>query len=238
MKRLMLTAAALALTTPAWAQQATTTEAPADTMQTAPVQDGTTAETGAATGTMQDGTMQDGTVQDGTAQGGMAQDGTTGMTTEPAPGAAQDGAAMTQPGMTDTGAGAGTAMNRQSSAELGATLSAENQGITASWLTDRAVYTTNEPSTNQWNDVTGGNRPEDWNNIGSISDLVLTADGELVGYVADIGGFLGLGTHTVLLNADMLHVARFDDDVVLATNYTQEELEALPEFDTNNVMAD
>lgn len=187
MKRFMLTAAAIALTSPAWAQQATTTEAPAETMQTAP---------------------------------------------------AQDGAGMTQPGMEMDQAPMDGVATHRSSAELSAALSAENQGITASWLTDRSVYTTNQPSTTQWNDITGGNRPDDWSDIGSISDLVLTQEGELVGYVADIGGFLGLGTHTVLLDRDMLHLVRFDDEVVMATNYTQEELEALPEFDPNNVMAD
>lgn len=209
MKHFMLTAAAIALTTPAWAQQATTTEAPAGTVQTAPAEDGATTGTGAATGTM----------------GGTA----------------QDGAVMTQPGMgqTDMGqTGMDGTMTRRSSADLGATLSPENQGITASWLTDRSVYTTNQPSNSQWNDVAGGNRPDDWNDIGSISDLVLTPEGELIGYVADIGGFLGLGTHTVLLDGDMLHVARFDDEIVMATNFTQEELEAMPEFDPNNVMAD
>ena len=227
MKHFMLTAAAIALTTPAWAQQATTTEAPAGTVQTAPAEDGATTGTGAATGTM-GGTAQDGTM------GGTAQDGTMG-------GTAQDGAVMTQPGMgqTDMGqTGMDGTMTRRSSADLGATLSPENQGITASWLTDRSVYTTNQPSNSQWNDVAGGNRPDDWNDIGSISDLVLTPEGELIGYVADIGGFLGLGTHTVLLDGDMLHVARFDDEIVMATNFTQEELEAMPEFDPNNVMAD
>lgn len=209
MKHFMLTAAAIALTTPAWAQQATTTEAPAETMQTAPVQEGATTGTGTATGTM----------------GGAAQDG-----------AMQDDAVMTQPGMDQTGMDGMT--THRSSAELGATLSPENQGITASWLTDRSVYTTNQPSNSQWNEVAGGNRPDDWNDIGSISDLVLTPEGELIGYVADIGGFLGLGTHTVLLDGDMLHVARFDDEIVMATNFTQEELEALPEFDPDNVMAD
>ncbi|MGP9804370.1 hypothetical protein [Paracoccus sp. NSM] len=234
MKHFMLTAAAIALTTPAWSQQPTTTEAPADTMQTAPVQDGATTETGTATGTM-GGTAQDGTMG-GTAQDGTMQDGATGMTTETTPGMAQDDAVMTQPGMDQSDTD--VTMTRRSSAELGATLSPENQGITASWLTDRSVYTTNEPSSSQWNDVTGGTRPDDWNDIGAISDLVLTAEGELIGYVADIGGFLGLGTHTVLLNGDMLHVARFDDEIVMATNFTQEELEAMPEFDPNNVMAD
>ena len=54
-------------------------------------------------------------------------------------------------------------------------------------------------------------------------------------YIADIGGFLGMGTHTVLLDRDVLNMAMFGDDTVLATNYSQEELEALPEFDMETV---
>lgn len=210
MKRLMMTVAAVALTTPAFAQDAATTEAPADTMQTAPVTDDATGTTAPMDGTAPaDGTMAP-------ADGTMA----------PADGTAPADGAMTDP--MATGAGHGD-MDHLA-------LSAENRGITSSWLADRSVYTTNEPSTTQWTETTGDTVPGEWNEIGNVSDLVMTTDGELVGYVADIGGFLGLGTHTVLLDREMLHIAQFGDDVVLATNYTQEELEALPEFDTDTVM--
>lgn len=203
MKRLMITAAAIALTTPAFAQDAATTEAPADTMQTAPAD--TTGTMAPADGTMApaDGTMAP---ADGMAADGMA----------PADGMAADPMAADNAGMMP--------------------LSAENLGITSSWLADRPIYTTNQPSTTEWTDATGDAVPGEWNEIGNVSDLVMTTDGELVGYVADIGGFLGLGSHTVLLEREMLHIAQFGDEVVLGTNYTQEELEALPEFDEDTVM--
>lgn len=237
MNRMMMTVAALALAAPAYAQDAaTTTEAPAGTTpmtETAPA-DGTTAP---ADGTMApaDGTMApaDGTMAP--ADGTMAQDPAAPMTTDgttapmdaPADGMATEGAVTTQPMATEPGMAGDTEATA---------LSATNPGITASWLTDRAIYTTNQPSTTAWTETTGDTVPGDWNEIANVSDLVMTADGELVGYVADIGGFLGLGAHTVLLDKDMLHVTQFGDDVVLATNYTQEELEALPEFDTDSVM--
>ncbi|MFN3526316.1 MAG: hypothetical protein ACK4YU_09520 [Paracoccus sp. (in: a-proteobacteria)] len=204
MKRLMMTVAAVALTTPAFAQDAATTEAPADTMQTAPATD--------ATGTM------------------APVDGAAPMdSAAPAGEMAPAGGTMADPMAADATHGDMQGMQ-------GMTLSAENRGITSSWLADRSIYTTNEPSSTQWTETTGDTVPGEWNEIGNVSDLVMTVDGELVGYVADIGGFLGLGTHTVLLDQDMLHIAQFGDDVVLATNYTQEELEALPEFDTDTVM--
>lgn len=114
-------------------------------------------------------------------------------------------------------------------------LSAENPGLTASWLQGRAIYTTNQPSTTAWTDATGDAVPAEWNEIATVSDIVMSPEGEVMGYIADIGGFLGMGTHSVLLDRDVLNMAQFGDDTVLATNYSQEELEALPEFDMDTV---
>lgn len=114
-------------------------------------------------------------------------------------------------------------------------LSAENPGVTASWLQGRAIYTTNQPSTTQWTDATGDSVPAEWNEIANVSDIVMSPEGDVIGYIADIGGFLGMGTHSVLLDRDVLNMAQFGDDTVLATNYSQEELEALPEFDMDTV---
>lgn len=119
--------------------------------------------------------------------------------------------------------------------DMEVTLSAANPGITASWLQGRAIYTTNQPSTTEWTDATGDAVPGDWNEIATVSDIVMSPDGQVMGYIADIGGFLGMGTHTVLLDRDVLNMAMFGDDTVLATNYSQEELEALPEFDMETV---
>lgn len=115
-------------------------------------------------------------------------------------------------------------------------LTAENPGLTTSWLMDRHIYTTNQPSTTAWSDVTVTERPAEWNDIAKINDVVLDKDGNLIGYLADIGGFLGMGAKTVLLGKDALHLVRFGDDSVYATNFTKEELESLPEFDSNVVM--
>jgi hypothetical protein len=237
MNRMMMTVAAMALAAPAFAQDAAA-PAPADGTQmdqTAPAE-GTMAQDPAAPVTTTGGATTD--------TGGTATTGTGG--TMPAEGTATGtaGTMGTEGTMATDGTMAteGTAVEAQPMATEGgamgqtAELSPENPGITASWLMDRAIYTTNQPSTTAWTETTGDTVPGDWNEIANVADLVMTADGELVGYVADIGGFLGLGAHTVLLSQDMLHVSRFGDDVVLATNYTQEELEALPEFDTNNLM--
>ncbi|MFD1481537.1 PRC-barrel domain-containing protein [Paracoccus nototheniae] len=165
----------------------------------------------------------------------MAQDATTPPATDAMP--AETMPAETMPA--ETMPADGTMATETAPADMSdmeVTLSAENPGLTANWLQGRAIYTTNEPSTTEWTDATGDAIPGEWNEIATVSDIVMSPDGQVMGYIADIGGFLGMGTHTVLLDNDALNMAQFGDDTVLATNYSQEELEALPEFDTDTIM--
>ena len=123
-------------------------------------------------------------------------------------------------------------------------MSDTNPGISASWFQGKAIYTTNQPSTTAWDNNAnwGTELPGDWNQIGDVSDVVLSSDGQVMGYIVDIGGFLGLGQHTVLLSPDVANLVDFDDnvlwgdDAVFATNYTQEELEALPEVEMDFIL--
>lgn len=166
----------------------------------------------------------------------FAQDATTPPATEAMPAEtvpAETMPAETMPAETMPADGMATAPADMSDMEV--TLSAENPGLTASWLQGRAIYTTNQPSTTEWTDATGDAVPGEWNEIATVSDIVMSPEGQVMGYIADIGGFLGMGTHTVLLDRDVLNMAMFGDDTVLATNYSQEELEALPEFDTDTI---
>ncbi|MDM7256224.1 MAG: PRC-barrel domain-containing protein [Paracoccus sp. (in: a-proteobacteria)] len=115
-------------------------------------------------------------------------------------------------------------------------ISEANPGLTSSWLTGRQIYTTNQPSSTAWTDTAMTERPADWENIAKVNDVVLDAEGNLIGYMADIGGFLGMGAKTVLLGKDALHLVHLENDHFFATNYTKEELEALPDFDTKTVL--
>lgn len=116
-------------------------------------------------------------------------------------------------------------------------ISEANPGMTSSWLTGREIYTTNQPSSTEWTDTVMTERPADWESIAKVNDVVLDGKGNLMGYMADIGGFLGMGAKTVLLGKDALHLVHIENnDAFFATNYTKEELEALPDFDTNTVM--
>lgn len=115
-------------------------------------------------------------------------------------------------------------------------LSADNPGMLGSWLLNRRIWTTNQPSSTAWDDPVLTERPAEWTDIAKVGDIVVDADGNVLGYVADIGGFLGIGAKQVLLGKDALHFVRIGDDAFFATNFTREELEALPDFDKSTVM--
>jgi sporulation protein YlmC with PRC-barrel domain len=93
---------------------------------------------------------------------------------------------------------------------------AEAQQFTADTLMGANVYDANDE------------------NIGSVSDVVVSqADGSLEAVVIDVGGFLGLGTHTVAVGLDEMTVLQSEDgsDLRAYVDVTQEQLESMPEFD-------
>ena len=108
-------------------------------------------------------------------------------------------------------------------------------------ITGGAVYTTNEAyDEGSW----GGDGDyawgwsgyeevgADWNQIGEIEDIVLNRSGELVGVVAEVGGFLDLGDKHVMLRVGDVDLVPVDDQSYsLITRYSEEELEAMPDVD-------
>jgi sporulation protein YlmC with PRC-barrel domain len=73
-------------------------------------------------------------------------------------------------------------------------------------------------------------------NIGSVSDIVMGADGAAEYAVIDVGGFLGFGTHTVAIGFDEMQVLHDDGwaDLRVYVDVTQEELENMPEYEATN----
>lgn len=73
-------------------------------------------------------------------------------------------------------------------------------------------------------------------NIGNIDDVVVSEDGEVEYIVADIGGWLGIGTHTVALGLDEVTVLHDDGwaDLRVYVEATQEQLETMPEHAAAN----
>jgi sporulation protein YlmC with PRC-barrel domain len=81
--------------------------------------------------------------------------------------------------------------------------------------------------------------------VGEISDVIIDSKGQVRGVVVEAGGFLGMGTHYVLVSMSSLKFANkvgkttagqtsetkrewFPDRAVL--NVTKDQLKALPEF--------
>ncbi|AEM42517.1 PRC-barrel (plasmid) [Ketogulonicigenium vulgare WSH-001] len=82
---------------------------------------------------------------------------------------------------------------------------------------------------------------DQWENIGAINDIVLSQDGEVQGVLLDVGGFLGIGVRTVLVDFQDLYFVRENadgenlGDFFVVANLSREQLEALPEWDDENL---
>ena len=71
---------------------------------------------------------------------------------------------------------------------------------------------------------------DNWADVGSISDIVMTQDGEFRGVLVDVGGFLGLGAKPVALPISSLNFMRDENGKVHATTaMTKDQLKELPE---------
>ncbi|NMG38295.1 PRC-barrel domain containing protein [Chelativorans sp. ZYF759] len=69
-------------------------------------------------------------------------------------------------------------------------------------------------------------------NVGSVGDVILSQDGDVEAILVDVGGFLGMGTKEVALGMDNLEFMRdADGNMYLYTQFTEEQLEAQPEYD-------
>lgn len=71
-----------------------------------------------------------------------------------------------------------------------------------------------------------------WDDIGSISDIAMSPDGTTRAVIVDVGGFLGIGAHTVALDMNQVHFLRDETNrTFAAVNSSREELEAAPAYE-------
>ena len=158
----------------------------------------------AATDTTTEGTATDEAVAESTTAEGTEGTGNATDTTMPADGNATDGAVATAPVV----ASDGTMTLPEGYAAI------ERDTLTAELLTGADVRDTSDAS------------------IAEVSDLVLTAEGQVTDVVLDVGGFLGIGARAVAIPMDRLTVAQTEGGAVRVwVNMTKEELEALPEYE-------
>jgi sporulation protein YlmC with PRC-barrel domain len=72
----------------------------------------------------------------------------------------------------------------------------------------------------------------DGTRIGEISEVIVKSDGSVNGVIVDVGGFLGIGEHPVLLSWSDLHFAGNADAVAASTSLSKEQLTGLPAYKT------
>ena len=65
--------------------------------------------------------------------------------------------------------------------------------------------------------------------VGDISDIAISSDG-ISGVILDVGGFLGMGVHTVSLAPSQIALYSKEGDYIAATNLDKDALKALPEY--------
>ena len=76
----------------------------------------------------------------------------------------------------------------------------------------------------------------DGEGIGDVEDMVLGSDGSIEGVVIGVGGFIGLGEKDVAVQFDAIQVQQDPEtgEFTFVLNSTEEELEAAPEFRTQD----
>jgi sporulation protein YlmC with PRC-barrel domain len=74
--------------------------------------------------------------------------------------------------------------------------------------------------------------PED-KKVGDIGEVVLGKDGNVQGVVVDVGGFLGIATHPVLLDWKDVTLATQDGKDRAVVNLTKDKLEQMPAYEVS-----
>ncbi|MCK0150439.1 PRC-barrel domain-containing protein [Marivita sp. S6314] len=100
-------------------------------------------------------------------------------------------------------------------------------------ITGGTIYTMNEANDEGWNmDFVHNGLGDNWNDIGEIEDIVLNKSGQMVGIVAEIGGFLDIGDKHVVLSVEDVNLVAVDDETyAFVTRMSEEQLEELREVD-------
>lgn len=70
------------------------------------------------------------------------------------------------------------------------------------------------------------------NDVAEIADIVLDGENKVSGIVTDVGGFLGMGEHRVLLSPEQVEIyTNTDGETRAYVTLTNDELEALPAYE-------
>jgi PRC-barrel domain len=100
-------------------------------------------------------------------------------------------------------------------------------------ITGGEVYTFATPlDDDTWGAYEADAIGNDWNEIGEIEDVILDRSGQMIGVVAEVGGFLDIGDKHVMIPVENLRLTPIDDrNYAIVTRYTEEQLEELQSVD-------
>jgi sporulation protein YlmC with PRC-barrel domain len=68
--------------------------------------------------------------------------------------------------------------------------------------------------------------------IGKISELVVNQDGKVQGVVVDVGGFLGIGAHPVMLKWNQVKIGPRDGSIEASVDMTKDTLKQMPAYNS------
>ncbi|WP_191090113.1 PRC-barrel domain-containing protein [Histidinibacterium aquaticum] len=109
--------------------------------------------------------------------------------------------------------------------------------IRVSEILDGDVYTLQTYDEAEWADMDSYDGVNtEWDQIGNITDVALSANGEVTGLVVETGGFLDIGDSHVLVNLDDVKLVNPEGDVEAysyVTRMTEEELQNLENVGEN-----
>ena len=115
------------------------------------------------------------------------------------------------------------------------TMSLENRDdlIRTRDITGGDVYTMNAASDEGWSmDTLHTEVGAEWNDIGEIEDIILNKSGQMIGIVAEVGGFLDIADkHVMIPVADVNLVAVDDARYAFLTRHSEEDLEQMESVD-------
>ena len=98
--------------------------------------------------------------------------------------------------------------------------------LRASTLKGADVYTIDVTGkTKLYDGVASTEINADWDKIGEVEDLVLDPAGNVVGAIAEVGGFLGIGEKEVVLLPDEIAFVVTPDRIVVVSGLSKDTLE-------------
>ena len=98
--------------------------------------------------------------------------------------------------------------------------------LRASALDGVDIFSVDVSGAATWDDnATYAEIDENWEKIGEVEDLVLDGNGNVVGAIAEVGGFLGLGEKEVVLEPGEVTIVMTDDRIAVVSALSQEALE-------------